>query len=95
MQNILIYLALVCIMLQAGGCGVLPTPPGESRTPAFGSSVNTALAEQTANPEAGGDAPVVGLNGRYGAAAAAKYEQGPREKQDIRTGSIFGIVEGK
>lgn len=97
MRNILIYIAMVFIMLQAGGCGIvpfIPEPPGESHTPAYRSSVELAVSEQTANPEAGGDAPVVGIDGKYAAAATAKYQKGPREKKESQAGSIFGIVDG-
>ena len=95
MQNILIYLAMVFIMLQAGGCNSILHHTENSNTPAFGSSVNLAVAEQTANPEAGGDAPVVGIDGKYAAAAAAKYQEGPREKKEALGSSIFGVVDGK
>ncbi len=93
MQNILIYVGMVLIMLQAG-CYSGITPPGTSHTPAFGSSVRLAAQEQTAHPEAGGDEPVVGIDGKYAAKAAARYQEGPREKKEARTGSIFGIVDG-
>lgn len=92
MQNILIYLAIIGIMLQAG-CGSMYE--ASHSTPPFGSSVRMAVASQTANPEAGTDAPVVGLDGKYGAAAAQKYQKGPREKEERDTGSIFGVVEEK
>ena len=91
MQNILIYLAMIGIMLQAG-CGTMFQ--AAETTPPFGSSVRMAVASQTANPEAGSDAPVVGLDGKYGAAAAAKYQAGPKEKEEREVGSsIFGVVK--
>ncbi|MBG0788976.1 MAG: hypothetical protein H0S80_00590 [Desulfovibrionaceae bacterium] len=95
MQNILIYLAMVFIMLQAGGCNTILHHAENSNTPAFGSSVRLAVSEQTANPEAGGDAPVVGIDGKYAAAAAAKYQKGPREASEAKSSSIFGIVDNK
>ncbi|MCJ2164426.1 MULTISPECIES: hypothetical protein [unclassified Pseudodesulfovibrio] len=91
MQNFMIYLAIVGIMLQAG-CGAIF--PKES-TPPFGSSVRMAVASQTANPEAGSDALVVGLDGKYAAAAAEKHQAGPKEKSERNFGSIFGVVEDK
>lgn len=94
MQNFLIYLAMIFIMLQAGGCIATVDPVQYSNTPEFGSSVRTAAAEQIANPEAGDDAPVVGIDGKYAAAAVAKYQKGPREKEEAQAGSIFGVVEG-
>lgn len=92
MQNILIYLAMIGIMLQAG-CGTMFE--GAQSTPPFGSSVRMAVSSQIANPEAGSDAPVVGLDGKYGAAVAGKYQEGPRERQERDTGSVFGVVESK
>jgi uncharacterized protein YceK len=92
MQNVLIYIAIIGIMLQAG-CGAMVTP--DETTPPFGSSVNMAVRSQIANPEAGTDAPVVGLDGRYAAKVAEKYQNGPIEKAERQTGSHFGVVEEK
>ena len=92
MQNLLIYLAMVGIMLQAG-CGTMFE--AEETTPSFGSSVTMAIRSQTANPEAGTDAPVVGLDGRYAAKVAEKYQSGPVEKTERQTGSAFGVVEAQ
>ena len=74
MRNILIYIAMVGIMLQAG-CGTMFE--AERSTPPFGSSVRMAVAGQTVNPEAGGDAPVVGMDGEYAAAVTDRYRKGP------------------
>ena len=90
MQNLLIYLAMIGIMLQAG-CGTMYE--AKETTPPFGSSVTMAIRSQTANPEAGTDAPVVGLDGRYAAEVADKYHSGPVEKAERQTGSAFGVVE--
>ncbi|OIQ50678.1 hypothetical protein BerOc1_02619 [Pseudodesulfovibrio hydrargyri] len=92
MRNILIYLAMVGIMLQAG-CGTMFQ--SRESTPPFGSSVRMAVADQTANPEAGSDAPVVGLDGRYAAKVAEKYHDGPKKESERKFGSIFGVVEPK
>ena len=89
MQNILIYIAMVGIMLQAG-CGTMFDPKPNSE---FGSSVRMAVASQTAFPDAGDDAPVVGLDGKYADAAVKKYQKGPREKKEAKAGSTFGVVE--
>lgn len=94
MQNVLIYLAMVFIMLQAGcsfGSKIGEPSPG---APKFGSSVRMAVASQTANPEAGSDAPVVGLDGKYAAEAVKKYQEGPKEPKERQAQSIFGIVDG-
>jgi uncharacterized protein YceK len=88
MQNILIYIALLGIMLQAG-CGTMFQ--NESGTPPFGSSVRMAVAGQTVNPEAGGDTPVVGLDGRYADAVMERYQAGP----DASEGSDEGTISGK
>jgi len=90
MRNILIYIAMVGIMLQAG-CGTMFE--SERSTPPFGSSVRMAVASQTANPEAGGDAPVVGLDGKYADAVVKKHQEGPREKSQSKAESTFGVVE--
>jgi len=90
MQNFLVYLAIVGIMLQAG-CGSMYEV--DETTPPFGSSVRMALESQTANPEAGSDAPVVGIDGKYAAKAAEKYQAGPKEKKERASGSTFGVVE--
>lgn len=91
MQNFMIYIALMGIMLQAG-CGTMFQ--ANETTPPHGSSVRMAVQSQIANPEAGGDAPVVGLDGRYAAKVAEKYQSGPKEKKERQTGSIFGVVDG-
>jgi hypothetical protein len=100
MQNFLIYLAMVAIMLQAGGCtSFLPESLNMSTetvetTPPFGSSVRMAVKSQTAFPEAGqDDAPVVGLDGRYAAKAAENYNNGPRDKTERNRPSMFGVVD--
>lgn len=92
MQNYLIYLAMIGIMLQAG-CGTIYE--AKHTTPPFGSSVSMAIRSQTANPEAGTDAPVVGLDGRYAAKVAEKYQSGPADKKERQGGSQFGVVEAK
>lgn len=92
MQNLLIYIAIVGIMLQAG-CGTMFE--AEETTPPFGSSVRMAVRSQTVNPEAGTDAPVVGLDGRYAAKVVEKYQSGPIDKAERQTGSTFGVVEGQ
>jgi len=94
MQNVLIYLAMIFIMLQAGcsfGSRIGEPSPG---APEFGSSVRMAVASQIVNPEAGSDAPVVGIDGKYAAAVAKKYQDGPKEPKERQARSIFGIVDG-
>lgn len=80
MQNMFVYFALTAIMLQAG-CGLTQIQHEESTIP-FGSSVRLAVKQQTLNPEAGGDAPVVGLDGRYASKVAEKYHEGPKTKSE-------------
>ncbi|WP_319581739.1 hypothetical protein [uncultured Pseudodesulfovibrio sp.] len=89
MRNILIYIALLGIMLQAG-CGTMFQ--SESGTPPFGSSVRMAVASQTANPDAGGDAPVVGLDGEYANALMTKYQAGPSKSDDSGESVISGAT---
>lgn len=56
MRNLILLSAIVCL----SAC-VAPAPELERD---FGKSVRAAVALQTLNPEAGGDAPVNGLEGR-------------------------------
>lgn len=88
MRNMLIYIALVGIMLQAG-CGNMFD--GRRTSPEFGSSVRMAVAGQTVNPEAGGDAPVVGLDGQYASVLADRYQAGPAESDD--SGAVTGDAQ--
>lgn len=92
MQNILIYFGVIAIMLMSG-CGSLYE--AKHSTKPFGSSVRMAVASQTANPEAGSDAPIVGIDGKYAAAAAAKYQAGPIERKERESVSTFGVVDNK
>ncbi|WFS63202.1 hypothetical protein LF599_03290 [Pseudodesulfovibrio thermohalotolerans] len=93
MKNIIIYLGMIAIMLQAG-CGTMFE--AEHTTPDFGSSVRGIMLSQTANPEAGqDDAPVVGLDGRYAAKVAENYNKGPRDKTERNRPSMFGVVDTK
>lgn len=79
--------------LLLSGCGSLYE--GTPSTPEFGSSVRMAIASQTVNPEAGTDAPIVGIDGRYAAAAAENYQSGPKDRKERESTSTFGVVEGK
>ena len=91
MKNIIVYAAIVGIMLQAG-CGNLITH--EETTPPFGSSARLAVSQQIADPTPPTDAPVAYKDGRYAAAVAEKYQEGPQT--DPAEGmSISEIVIGK
>lgn len=92
MQNILIYIGMVAIMLQAG-CGTMFDP--ESGAPAFGSSVRMAVASQTVNPEAGSDAPVAGVDGRYAEAVVKRYQAGPAKSDGANGSQTTVITESK
>jgi len=90
MQNVFVYLAILGIMLQAG-CS--PLIQHEESTKPFGSSARLALSQQILNPDAGGDAPVVGLDGRYAAEVAKAYQEGP--KTDASDGqSVSELIIG-
>ena len=91
MKNIIVYAAIVGIMLQAG-CGNLITH--EETTPPFGSSARLAVSQQIADPTPPTDAPVAYKDGRYAAAVAEKYQEGPQTKPDQGM-SISEIVIGK
>lgn len=93
MRNIIVYIALILIMLNSG-CGLTQVEHEES-TVAFGSSVRYSIRQQTLNPEAANDAPVTGLDGRYAASIAKKYQEGP--KTDAKDGQSVSevIIEAK
>ncbi|ADU63906.1 MAG: hypothetical protein KUA35_05855 [Pseudodesulfovibrio sp.] len=92
MRNMLVYAAVLGIMLQMG-CSPL-TRHEESAAP-FGASVRQALNQQILNPEAGTDAPVVGLDGRYAAKVGTTYQEGP--KTDSSEGQSVSeiIIQGR
>ena len=91
MRNIIIYIAMGLMTLQAG-CSLVQIEHEESTLP-FGSSARLAVKQQILNPEAGSDAPVVGLDGRYAAKVAEKYNEGP--KTEAKDGqSVSEIVIG-
>lgn len=91
MKNLIVYAAIVGIMLQAG-CGNLVTH--EETTPPFGSSVRLAVSQQIADPKPASDAPVAYKDGRYAAAVAKKYQEGPQTKPNEGL-SVSEIVIGK
>lgn len=91
MKNLFIYLVIVGIMFQAG-CAMVQTEHTESTIP-FGSSVKLAVSQQTLNPEAGGTAPVMGLDGRYAASVANKHYEGPKTKSE-KGQSVSEIIIG-
>ncbi len=91
MQNLIVYVALIGIMLQ-GGCSIAQIQHEESTRP-FGSSVRLAVRQQTLNPEAGSDAPVVGIDGRYAEKVMEKYHEGPKTKSEDGQSISVMIVE--
>lgn len=93
MQNLLIYITIIGIMFQAG-CSIVQVQHEESSIP-FGSSVKLAISQQTLNPEAGGDAPVVGLDGRYAAKVAGAYQEGPKTEAKEGQSVSETIIETK
>lgn len=83
MQNLMIYLALVGIMFQAGCVTVVNQ---EETTPPFGSSVRMAVENQTVNPDAGGDEPVVGMEGKKAARVLKGYRGGATDSGKVSKG---------
>jgi hypothetical protein len=92
MGNFVVYLAVIVIMLQMG-CS--PLIQHEESTIPFGSAVRQAVNQQILNPDAGNDAPVVGLDGRYAAKVGAKYNEGPSTKPDQGQSVSELIISGK
>ncbi|QGY38850.1 hypothetical protein GM415_01410 [Pseudodesulfovibrio cashew] len=91
MRNMLITLIIIGIAALAG-CSIVQVQHEES-TVAHGSSVKLAVQQQIYNPEAGGDAPVVGLDGRYAATVGDKYHEGPQTKPESGQ-SVSEIIIG-
>lgn len=91
MKNIIIVTAALLGLLGQAGCGLLVKH--EESTLPFGSSVKLAMQQQIYNPEAGGDAPVVGQDGRYAATVAKKYQEGPQTKAETGQ-SVSEIIIG-
>lgn len=92
MKTLLVYTAILGIMLQAG-CTTLVQH--EESTRPFGSSARLAVRQQIYNPEAGGDAPVVGLDGRYAATVHKKHLEGPVTKAEEGMSVSEIIIGGK
>ena len=91
MKKAAMFIIVIGFLSQAG-CSLVQVQHEESTVP-FGSSVKLAIRQQTLNPEAGGDAPVVGLDGRYAATVADTYYEGP--KTEAGTGqSVSEIIIG-
>ena len=93
MKTLFVMLTLTITMMLAG-CGMVMVEHEES-TVAFGSSTKLALRQQILNPEAGNDAPVVGLDGRYADAVAKKYHEGPRTEPDKGQSVSEVIIEAR
>ena len=92
MQNCFVYFALILIMLQ-GGCGAMIEH--KETTPPFGSSLRLAVSQQIADPTPPTDAPVAYKDGRYAAAVARKYEEGPRIKPEAGVSVSEIVIGGK
>ena len=91
MQNLFVYAALVAIMLQAGCGSIVQRDP---TTPPFGSSVRLAVSQQIYDTSPPSDAPVAFKDGRYAAAVAKKYQEGPQTEPESGV-SISEVVIGK
>ena len=63
-------------------------------TPPFGSSFRYAVSQQIANPEPADDAPVAYKDGRYAAAVAEKYQEGPKSDSGMDAKSITEVIIG-
>lgn len=92
MNNLSVYVVMGLIIAQAG-CS--PMIQHEESTRPFGSSVHLAIRQQIVNPEAGSDAPVVGLDGRYAASVAGTYQEGPKTKAEDGQSISEDIVKAK
>ena len=73
--------------LLLAGC-VQTTPQWDSR---FGESMRLAQQQQTLNPNAGGDAPVNGIDATSGREAITRYRNSFREQQPQSSAFTIGV----
>ncbi len=89
-----ILLATIIIPLLAGCTSLVQ----EQHLPPQGFSVRQAIAMQTLNPDAGGTAPMIGLDGRYAQQAMTNYQEMPLPSKEVESedlGSIFKVGDSK
>ncbi len=88
-------LLTIIITALLAGCAPLVQ---EQHLPAQGFSVRQAIALQTLNPDAGGTAPVLGLDGRYAQQTIINYQEMPlpaKEAESEDLGSVFKVGDSK
>ncbi|MGE4292479.1 MAG: hypothetical protein AB7E32_09740 [Desulfovibrio sp.] len=85
-------LLALCIAAPLSGCASAHRTGVE-----FGSSTRLALASQTLNPDAGGDAPVEGLDGEWAATAMDNYQKAPQPAREVKAMTLQSLfnVGGK
>ena len=78
---------IFALPLLLAGC-VQTTPEWDSR---FGQSVRLAQQQQTLNPQAGGDAPVNGIDGATGRETVTRYRNSFKEPQPTNNSFTIGV----
>jgi len=80
MPKLTIIRAALLALLLSGLCACADSEPKTDWK--FGESVESTMKSQIANPEAGGDRPVTGMDGQVAAKAAKRHENMGEDKQD-------------
>jgi hypothetical protein len=76
------------MLLTVAGCAPT-TPQWDSQ---FGQSARLAQQQQRLNPNAGGDAPVNGIDGAAGREAIVRYRSSFKEPQPATNGFTIGVA---
>jgi hypothetical protein len=81
------FIFTLVLPLLLAGC-VQTTPQWESQ---FGASVKLAQQQQTLNPNAGGDAPVNGIEGITARETVTRYRSSFKEPQPTNNSFTIGV----
>ena len=85
--------AILAGALMAALTACVPTAPRLDA--AMGMAVNTAIAQQTANPDASRNDPVKGIDGQAGDAAVDNYRESFVNPRPARTGGVVDVGSGR
>lgn len=85
--NLIILPALLAATILPAGCA------GQHSGVEFGASTRMAMASQTLHPDAGGDAPVVGLDGKWAAQSMDNYQTAPQPARDVKSVDLQSLFD--
>lgn len=88
LRTLLAAVALLPLAALAQGCALT-----RQHTPEQGYSVGQMLTLQTLNPEAGGTAPVVGLDGKYAEQAMTNYQELPKPNEEAQADDLESLFK--